>query len=651
MPTLTKKVDDITQIVTEKINNDEIEASQNKSASSKLLEIESDFASKFVDLEAKIASIENGHVLSNDNNENVQYDNEEIQTIKQEVLSLKGLINNLNNQKPSVCVDETLKDEIEEIKEKLNDINKLENTNIDEEKINKINERLIALENKSTIMDNNGGNNYSDVTNLRIELSEIKEKLSNISLSANYQNDINDIWNKIDELNNNDGKTDIQQYEDYNGKIINLENRIQSLEQKSNISVSESNDFDYNKINNDIAEINNKISNIENNQTPNDNGLDSVSYVKYRELELKVAQLEKQLYEVSAEKLSSKDKQTKQNKKLRTQQMSLFDFLPEESENKKDFASDFGSLEKDKEDSIANDTVIDETIETNLNNKANNDNVINLEKTESIEVNQKQVEDTDMAQEISQVETIDFKPTQPKVEENDGIQNVIEEKPQPVINKNELINKYYDEENHSEVINKTNSSIVIKDTSVQENEQNIIVLDESDGLDKFAKYNIHDFEKTMYDAFDIKSKNDKVRVTGIWSTLSKGADPQYYSIAGLLSEGKPEAVGNREIVLSYSNVSKCNEVMRWSFKSKALRYLRSRLGDQYNYIALPIDVWREKRQEYIEQYQMGTKNPKLKPFNIPGLNINELAKENDEEIKKTINKTIDIFGDGIVKVK
>ena len=87
------------------------------------------------------------------------------------------------------------------------------------------------------------------------------------------------------------------------------------------------------------------------------------------------------------------------------------------------------------------------------------------------------------------------------------------------------------------------------------------------------------------------------------------------------------------------------------FKREALKVLYSKLGDTYNYIALPFDVWQEKRQEYIKQYQIGIAKPKLTKFDIPGLNVIDQDQEYVNKEEKVINKAIEFFGDDIVKVE
>ena len=56
--------------------------------------------------------------------------------------------------------------------------------------------------------------------------------------------------------------------------------------------------------------------------------------------------------------------------------------------------------------------------------------------------------------------------------------------------------------------------------------------------------------------------------------------------------------------------------MRPKFKNVALKIIQDALNDTYNYMALPDKVWVEKRLEYVSQYQMGVKYPKLTPITL-----------------------------------
>ena len=90
-------------------------------------------------------------------------------------------------------------------------------------------------------------------------------------------------------------------------------------------------------------------------------------------------------------------------------------------------------------------------------------------------------------------------------------------------------------------------------------------------------------------------------------------------------------------------------VMRSKFKEVAVRVLYNLLGESYNYIALPNDVWSRVSAEYKGQYQMGTKYPTLSPLNIPGLEV--IADEYETESEKAINRTLRMFGQNNVKIE
>ena len=91
--------------------------------------------------------------------------------------------------------------------------------------------------------------------------------------------------------------------------------------------------------------------------------------------------------------------------------------------------------------------------------------------------------------------------------------------------------------------------------------------------------------------------------------------------------------------------------MRRKFKDVAIRILYNLLGDTYDYVALPIDVWTSKSREYKEQYQIGIKYPTLRPLNVPGLEIVSEKMEFVSKNDKTINKTLELFGKDNVEIE
>ena len=133
--------------------------------------------------------------------------------------------------------------------------------------------------------------------------------------------------------------------------------------------------------------------------------------------------------------------------------------------------------------------------------------------------------------------------------------------------------------------------------------------------------------------------------------MTRGARPEHLSIIETLQEGKVAVVGNKEFIIVFPNVSICNIVMRRKFKDVAIRILYNLLGDTYDYVALPIDVWTRKSREYKEQYQIGIRFPTLKPLNVPGLEIASDVEEYQSKTDRTIDKTIELFGKDNVEIE
>lgn len=133
--------------------------------------------------------------------------------------------------------------------------------------------------------------------------------------------------------------------------------------------------------------------------------------------------------------------------------------------------------------------------------------------------------------------------------------------------------------------------------------------------------------------------------------MNRDVDPDFIHIAKLLQQGTITAVGNKEFIIVYPNAAMCNQVMRMRFKKESLKFLYDLLGDTYNYMALPENVWQEKRSEYHSQYFTGTKNIKLTPINEPALTVLSDNQEYLDEKRKAINKVKEMFGSDLVKVE
>ena len=92
-------------------------------------------------------------------------------------------------------------------------------------------------------------------------------------------------------------------------------------------------------------------------------------------------------------------------------------------------------------------------------------------------------------------------------------------------------------------------------------------------------------------------------------------------VARFLREGQPVVNGNNCIIITYPNAMLCNHIMGEKQHFEAKQILKLTFGKEYDFIALPENVWNDKRNEYRGQYQMGMRFPKLTPINNPELKI------------------------------
>ncbi len=531
------------------------------------------------------------------------------------------------------------------------------------------------------------------------ELSNVVNNISNIKTNddySEYKSDINYLKAKVEELELFIDKDSDQGNNTCNTELID---KVKMLEETmKNISFTNANDVSINASQYDqrLSQIEDNIKN-QNNENINDikeniesinedlnqikNKLIELENARFdvvnenqdlREISEKIMFLEKRLYQVISGELAQTKAAKKEIKKNKGQIMLFGDELL--SINDFEVAKekyDFGDIEKEQEEIIESKQIInqiseevDEEIIDTINNNVDED-VIDDTNDNIVDVEMFNV-DAELSVEIKSTEPIEE--TSNGLFENDNF--IEKEQEEPV--------KYYDEVNEQDVYSKQNSTLVISKKQDDENtdslEKHIIALEtetnkqndinltqieeskeevivekpQEKDFDKFSKYDVKDIEQILHDSRSIEARNDKARIEQVWKNMTRGARPEHLSIIETLQDGKIVVVGNKEFIIVFSNVSMCNIVMRKKFKDVALRIIYNLLGDKYNYIALPIDVWSEKSIEYKQQYQIGIKFPELKPMVIPGLDIKE---DVETEKEKTINQTIELFGEGNVEIE
>jgi hypothetical protein len=169
--------------------------------------------------------------------------------------------------------------------------------------------------------------------------------------------------------------------------------------------------------------------------------------------------------------------------------------------------------------------------------------------------------------------------------------------------------------------------------------------------DEYSRYSVTVLERILHDSRTEEAREDKVRIMNLWKNLDRSVPRGQLHIASLLQDGKLVATGKKEFVLVYPNAALCNQVMRLSFKRESLKILYDFLGDTYNYFAIPENIWLEKRTEYINQYNIGTRFPKLTPIDDINLSVVEDNKEFLRKQESSRSKAVSFFGEELVKVE
>lgn len=169
--------------------------------------------------------------------------------------------------------------------------------------------------------------------------------------------------------------------------------------------------------------------------------------------------------------------------------------------------------------------------------------------------------------------------------------------------------------------------------------------------ERCSSYDVKVIEGILHESRTEAARNDAKRINQLWINLGRGISPELMGVVETLREGKIAAVGNKELILVFSSSTLCNQVMRPRFKNDAMKILYDQLGDTYNYMALPDHIWQAKRTEYVNQYNIGIKYPKLTPIADDDLVIINKENEYKDPKDKIIDQVKELFGDDIVKVE
>ncbi len=510
-----------------------------------------------------------------------------------------------------------------------------------EEKINNLD-----LNKSSDVSNTNSFHNEKDnerIEMLELKLNKIVSELNRLNLQENIEK-INNLQNKVENNYDKDFIKINSEVEEIKKILSEVKENNQVTDEIQNI-VENNFDEDFLKINKQIEEIIKSISDIKNAQNEkvlnpiqtspqiifDESKLDElrIEIIRIKEdldkikveiskidnkrfdvypndLLQKISQIEKQVYDLLSRDLAKK---SISEKKKQSGQVALFDsdLTPIKDFEVKKIEVDFMGLEKNdevKHEEIDKSSDFDEEI---------------TEFTEEVKVE----EPTSGVTELQSKRTANSELVVTKKEER------LFEKERQLM---------------EEEIKKIDPNFPLDKTTEEVN-------DKDSHFDKFSSYDIRVIEEILHESRKDESRNDFKRIGQMWKNIVNLARPDQKGTAEILKDCRVAAVGNKELILVYKTAALCNQVMRPKFKIDAIKLLKGALNDNYNYVALPEYVWEQKRSEYVEQYQMGTKFPKLKPIEDKDLIIISAKKEYKDPREEIVDKTISFFGEHLINIE
>ena len=182
-------------------------------------------------------------------------------------------------------------------------------------------------------------------------------------------------------------------------------------------------------------------------------------------------------------------------------------------------------------------------------------------------------------------------------------------------------------------------------------EPRIVETNETKTLQRIKNvYDIRIVERILHEARELECREEKARLINAWSKLEDKVGYVLAPVAKILLDGKMVANGKHEILIVYPSATICNHLMEPKNYVDAKQVLRITFGKDYDFLALPENTWQEKRSEYIGQYGVGIKYPKLSPIHNPELNVVTVNYNQMNNLpKKPLQQAKAFFGSAIVE--
>ena len=513
-----------------------------------------------------------------------------IDEFKEKIESKLDLLEDVSSKNAALPTD--LMFRLDNIEDKIRVLNTI-NQEIDSKKIEEVNEKLKEIEEKfntSYNLSNELSNNELDISTFKMQISNLEEKV--ITLESESLNKIDE--EKIKEVLN-----------------LNFEQRIKSLEEWVELFIQKA---DNQHIDLDKQEIIKEINELKEN------------------------------YFVLIQTIQSNIKK------------SNVDFKDELGFDLED-NSDSKNIEQMINELIANVNRISDKINENTNNIHN----INNEITTINEINNSQEENINKV--FAKIEQMNlnnkndiydkmFDDVQTKIDDlknsEDSIKDDLSKIKQLVKpnNENKQITKQIETKVEEIAVEKVKNEYIRP-----KEEPRIVETNETKTLQRIKNvYDIRIVERILHEARELECREEKARLINAWSKLEDKVGYVLAPVAKILLDGKMVANGKHEILIVYPSATICNHLMEPKNYVDAKQVLRITFGKDYDFLALPENTWQEKRSEYIGQYGVGIKYPKLSPIHNPELNVVTVNyNQMNNLLKKPLQQAKAFFGSAIVE--
>lgn len=531
------------------------------------------------------------------------------------------------------------------------------------------------LDNKFNNLDNRIKKVATDLEKAKID--EFKEKIEskldlledvsskNAALPTDLMFRLDNIEDKIRVLNTINQEIDSKKIEEVNEKL-------KEIEEKFNTSYNLSNELDISTFKMQISNLEEKVITLE-SESLNKIDEEKIKEVLNLNFEQRIKSLEEWV-ELFIQKADNQhidlDKQEiiKEINELKENYFVLIQTI--QSNIKKsnvDFKDELGFDLEDNSDSKNIEQMINELIANvnrisdKINENTNNIHNINNEITTINEINNSQEENINKV--FAKIEQMNlnnkndiydkmFDDVQTKIDDlknsEDSIKDDLSKIKQLVKpnNENKQITKQIETKVEEIAVEKVKNEYIRP-----KEEPRIVETNETKTLQRIKNvYDIRIVERILHEARELECREEKARLINAWSKLEDKVGYVLAPVAKILLDGKMVANGKHEILIVYPSATICNHLMEPKNYVDAKQVLRITFGKDYDFLALPENTWQEKRSEYIGQYGVGIKYPKLSPIHNPELNVVTVNYNQMNNLpKKPLQQAKAFFGSAIVE--